>query len=73
MNSLKHMCFDKATLMDFCKYDAVLKLELEDVLVGEGRSDIVLTVEPVTIELITKMIPIIFWVSCVLMGIFYCI
>ncbi len=42
------MCFDEATVTGFCKYDAVLKLELEDVLVGEGRSDVVLTVEPVT-------------------------
>ncbi len=48
MISLEYMCFDEATVTGFYKYDALLKLELEDVLVGERKSDVVVTVSAVT-------------------------
>lgn len=48
MSSLERTSFHEATVISFCKYDADLKLELEDVLIDKDKSHVVLAVSPVT-------------------------
>ena len=48
MSAPKQMGFHEATVVRFCKYDAVLELELEDVLVDGQKARVVLKVLPVS-------------------------
>lgn len=48
MSAPKQMGFHEATVIRFCRYDAVLELELEDVLVDGQKSRVALMVSHVS-------------------------
>lgn len=52
MSTPKQMGFHEATVVRFCRYDAVLEIELEDVLVDGQKSRVTLMVSPVSSVLI---------------------
>lgn len=52
MSASQQMGFHEATVVRFCKYDAALQLELEDVLVEGKKSRVILEVSPVSSMLI---------------------
>lgn len=47
MNNPKNMSFHEATVVRFLRRDSVLELELEDVLVGDLKLRVILSVSPV--------------------------
>lgn len=48
MSASKQMGFHEATVVRFCRYDAVVELELEDVLVDGQKSQVTLMVSQVS-------------------------
>jgi hypothetical protein len=44
---MNKMIFHEATVVGFCRHDAVFELELEDVLVEQKKSRVLLMVQPV--------------------------